>query len=628
MSRARAIRSASPRFHQRFRIYFGIALFALLVESALAHFSISTVNYTPMKNSDSQSAASAGSAPDLILLNGDIYTGDSSRPRAQALAARDEIIISVGSSDEIARLKDSKTRVVDLHGQFAMPGFNDAHVHLVNAGFAKLTVNLEGAKSLAEMQQRIRERLKDFKSGEWITGRGWDHTLWPEKQFPTRGDLDAVSRDHPMFFSRVDGHVAVVNSRALELAKITRATPDPPAGKFVRDAATGEPNGMLEEDSAMDRVVKIIPPFTAAQRRRAIEMALAETSSFGVTSIQDNSENQQFALYEEFRDGRSPDGKPAPAAPALVDLPIYRDLRREGKLPLRITEWLPFNAPVAVLENLRREWGTTDPWVKTGALKGFLDGSLGSRTAAMLAPYSDDAETSGILRVDPAQLKQMAVARDAAGFQIALHAIGDRANRLALDAYAAIREANGLRDRRDRIEHAQIIALDDIPRFASLGVIASMQPCHLLDDERWAESRIGSERVKGGYAWNSLEKSGARLAFGTDYPVESVNPLRGLYACATRELPGGGPAGGWQPQEKLPIETCIREYTAGAAYAEFEEKRKGKLAPGMFADIVVFPVDITRLAPRELINAKVSMTIAGGRIVYDASQKITAAPQH
>jgi hypothetical protein len=220
----------------------------------------------------------------------------------------------------------------------------------------------------------------------------------------------------------------------------------------------------------------------------------------------------------------------------------------------------------------------------------------------------------------------MAIERDKAGFQIAFHAIGDRANRLALDTFAAVAEANGARDRRDRVEHAQILALSDLPRFAALGVIASMQPCHLLDDERWAESRIGPERIKGGYAWNSLEKTGAHLAFGTDYPVESVNPLRGLYACATRELPGGGPAGGWQPQEKLPIETCIREYTSGAAYAEFEEHRKGNLAPGMFADIVVFPSDITRLTPRELINAKVAMTIVGGRIVYDASQKSSRAP--
>ena len=608
------------------RTVFVVAILGLLVAGGIDHSSGTTVNHISMTDSNAQTA-SAGSTPDLILTNGDIYTGDPARPRVQALAARGEVIVATGSNDEITRLKNSKTRVIDLHGQFAMPGFNDAHVHLVSAGFAKLTVNLEGAKSLAEMQDRIRARLSNFKSGEWIIGRGWDHTLWPDKRFPTRADLDSVSRDHPMFFSRVDGHVAVVNSRALEIADITRATPDPQGGKFMHDPATGEPNGMLEEDSAMGRVVSLIPPFNPDQRRRAIELALAEASSFGVTSIQDNSEENPYRLYEEFRDGHSRSGKTVPNAPALVDVPIYRSLHDEGKLPLRITEWLPFNAPLAALEKYRRTYGTTDSWIKTGTLKEFLDGSLGSRTAAMLAPYSDEPSTSGILRVDPDQLKQMAIARDATGFQIAFHAIGDRANRLALDTFAAIREANGARDRRDRVEHAQIIALDDIPRFAALGVIASMQPCHLLDDERWAESRIGNERVKGGYAWNSLEKSGAHLAFGTDYPVESVNPLRGLYACATRELPDGGPPGGWQPQEKLPLETCIREYTSGAAYAEFEENRKGKLVRGMFADIVVFPSDITRLAPRDLINAKVSMTITGGRIVYDASQK-TVAPSH
>ncbi|MGB9336695.1 MAG: amidohydrolase [Candidatus Acidiferrales bacterium] len=604
--------------------FFCVALLCLVPGSGIAHFSNPTVNHTSMTDSNSQTPTSDSGA-DLILTNGDIYTGDPNRPRAEALAVREETIIAVGSNDEINRLRNSKTRVIDLHNQFAMPGFNDAHVHLAGAGLAKLSVDLEGAKSLAEMQARIRARLKDFKPGEWMYGRGWDHTLWPDKNFPTRADLDVISRDHPMFFLRVDGHVAVVNSRALEIAAITRATPDPPGGKFMHDPATGEPNGMLEEDSAMDRVNKLIPPFTPDQRRRAIVMALAEASSFGVTSIQDNSEAPLFTRYEEFVDGRSRDGKSAPPAPAAVDLPIYISLHREGKLPLRITEWLPFNAPLALLEELRRTFGTADAWIKTGALKGFLDGSLGSRTAAMLAPYSDDAATSGILRADPDQVKQMAIARDAAGFQIAFHAIGDRANRLALDTFAAVREANGARDRRDRVEHAQILALSDIPRFAALGVIASMQPCHLLDDERWAESRIGSERIKGGYAWNTLEKSGAHLAFGTDYPVESVNPLRGIYACATRELPGGGPAGGWQPQEKLPIETCIREYTAGAAHAEFEENRKGKLVPGMFADIVVFPSDITRLTPLALINAKVALTVAGGKIVYDSSQT-TAAP--
>jgi predicted amidohydrolase YtcJ len=564
----------------------------------------------------------AGTLPDgpadLVLKNGDIYTGSTERPRVQAIAIRGEWIVATGSDDQVAGAIGAKTRVIDLGGAFAMPGFNDAHVHLVSAGIAKLRLDLEGVKSIAELQQRIRDRLKDSVSGEWIVGRGWDHTLWADNRFPTRADLDAVSRDHPMFFERVDGHVAIVNSRALELAGLTRNSPDPPAGKFVRDPSTGELTGMLEENSAMDRVERLIPPVTPAQRRRAIELALAELAENGVTSIQDNSEAELFGFYEEFRDGKSRNGGRVPAAPELNDFRIYRALEQEGKLTARITEWLPFNAPAAALEEMRREGGTSSTWLKTGALKGFLDGSLGSRTAAMLAPYSDDPSTSGILRVEPEELKRMAIERDKAGFQIALHAIGDRANRVGLDAFAAVREANGTRDRRDRIEHAQVLSIDDLPRFAALGVIASMQPCHLLDDERWAESRIGSKRAKGAYAWKSLETSGARLAFGTDFPVESVNPLRGLYACITRELPEGGPAGGWEPQEKLPIATCIHEYTIGAAYAQFEENRKGQLVPGMLADVAVFPADIMRLAPADLLGAKTEMTIVGGKIVYES----------
>ncbi len=619
MNDSRVRLRASQLFHLPRRAIIAIALLGLCFEAVLANDAARRPSLSSMKNPDLQT--SSQSSADLILINGDIYTGDPRNPRAQALAISGEKIVAVGSNVDINRLRDSKTRIIDLHGQFAMPGFNDAHMHLASAAEAKLKINLEGVKSLAEMQERIRVHLKDFESGEWITGRGWDHTLWSDKRFPTRADLDAVSRDHPMFFGRVDGHVAVANSRALEIAGITSATPDPPGGKFLHDPATGEPDGMLEEDAAMDRVIKVIPRFTQEQRRRAIELALAEVSSYGVTSIQDNSEELLLRLYEEFPDGRSRDGRTAPSPPALIDLPIYQELLRAGKLPLRITEWLPFNAPLPVLEDLRRAYGTTDPWLKTGTLKGFLDGSLGSRTAALLAPYSDEPGTSGILRADPERLKQMAIARDAAGFQIAFHAIGDRANRVALDTYEAVRQANGPRDRRDRVEHAQIIALSDVPRFAALAVIASMQPSHILDDERWAESRLGSERIKGGYAWNSLEKSGAHLAFGTDYPVEAVNPMRGLYACVTRELPEGGPQGGWQPQETLPIDTCIREYTAGSAYAEFEEAQKGKLVPGMLADIVIFPADVTRISPRELINAKVSVTIAGGRVVYDSKQK-------
>jgi predicted amidohydrolase YtcJ len=536
-------------------------------------------------------AAAPKDAPaDLILTNGDIYTGDAQHARVAALAIRGEWVVAAGSAGDMRPWRGPKTRMMDLHGQFAMPGFNDAHVHIGGAGQAKLAVDLQGSKSLAELQQRVRERLKDYKAGEWITGRGWDHTLWPQKIFPTGADLDAVSTEHPMIFERVDGHVAVANSLALQMAGITKNTPDPSGGHIVRDARSGEASGMLEEDSAMDLVISNIPPPSAARRRRGIELALEEASRFGVTSVQDNSEWGDFLVYEQ--------------------------LKNEGTLPVRITEWLNFGAPLEQLEEQRGHGGTTDAWLKIGPLKGFLDGSLGSRTAAMLAPYSDDRATNGILRMDPAKVEQMAIARDKAGFQLAFHAIGDRANRVALDAFAAVRAANGPRDRRDRVEHAQILAPDDVSRFAQLDVIVSMQPSHETTDMRWAEDRIGALRAKGAYAWHSLEKSGAHLAFGTDYPVESINPLRGLHACVTRALPGQGPADGWEPQETISMDDCIRGYTVGSAYAQFEEQRKGRLAAGQVADVVVLSADVTSMPPQQILDAHVVTTIVGGRIVY------------
>jgi predicted amidohydrolase YtcJ len=398
--------------------------------------------------------------------------------------------------------------------------------------------------------------------------------------------------------------VAVVNSSALKIAGITRETPDPPGGRIERDPTTGEPTGMLMEDAAMNLVLARVPSYSEAQRLRAFALAMNEASELGVTSVQDNS-----VLWSPDDDNYG-----------WENFLVYQKLKEEGALKIRITEWLPFDFSVERLEEMRRAGGTTDPWLKTGTLKALLDGSLGSRTAALLAPYSDDPSTSGILRLDPALVMQMALERDRAGFQLAFHAIGDRANRIALETFAAAAKANGARDRRDRVEHAQIVAPGDFARYASLGVIASMQPSHLLDDERWAGDRLGSERIKGAYAWRTMEQGGVHLAFGTDYPVESINPLRGIYACVTRELPGGGPPGGWQPQEKLSMDDCLHAYTAGSAYAEFEEARKGTLAPGMLADIVVFPVDITRIPPRDLLTTRVMMTIAGGKIVYKRTQ--------
>lgn len=545
---------------------------------------------------------------DLVLENGIVYSGIAKTPRASGLAIRGEFIVAVTNTpQELKPWIGPRTRVMDLKNQFAMPGWNDAHVHMAEAGYARLEIRLDGVHSLAEFQQRIRDRLPQYEPGEWILGHGWDHTLWPGRKFPTRQDLDAVSTNHPMFMERVDGHVAVVNSLALRIAGITSKTPDPSAGRIERDSQTGEPTGMLEEDAGMDLVYSHVPAYSMEQRRKALQMSLDDAAQYGVTSVQDNSV-QSAANHDNF---------------GWDNFLVLRQLRREGKLKVRVTEWLPFDAPLAQVEEMRREGGASsaadpgDAWLKTGALKAFLDGSLGSRTAAMLAPYSDDPATSGILRVDPAKLTPMAIERDRAGFQIAFHAIGDRANRVALDTYAAVLAANGPRDRRDRIEHAQVVAPDDFPRFAQLRVIASMQPSHLLDDARWASDRLGPERSKGAYAWRTLQNEGVALAFGTDYPVEPINPLRGLYACVTRKLPdGSGPRNGWQPQEHLRAFDCIHDYTVGSAYAQFEEKRKGLLAPGMLADIVVYPVDINEVPARILFDLPVEMTITGGRIVY------------
>jgi predicted amidohydrolase YtcJ len=531
--------------------------------------------------------------PRLVrYLHGRIYTNDPQHPWAQAMAIRDGKIVCIGAIS-LVMLEcggDAHTETVDLHEKFVMPGFNDAHVHLGYAGQGMLAVRLYGATSVEQLKQRLAASVASHKEGEWITGAGWDHTLWPEKQFPNKWELDDVAPKNPVLLVHVSEHVAVANSLALKLAELDRNSPNPPGGEFERNSA-GDLTGMLKEGPAMEFVRSRIPDPTDEQRRRGITLVLADLAKNGVTSVQDNSE------WEDFR--------------------AYKQLKDDGKLTVRITEWLHFNEPLNDLQNKRAEGGTTDPWLKTGALKFVADGALGSRTAAMLEPYSDDAKTSGILIMEPDKLKSLAIERDKAGFQINIHAIGDRTNRMVLDVFEAVAKANGPRDRRDRIEHAQIIAPDDLPRFAKLKVIASMQPSHQTTDMRWAESRVGPERIKGAYAWATLEKSGARLAFGTDYPVEEVNPFRGLHACVTRQLPDGTPAAGWQPQEKISLEDCIRAYTSSAAYAEFEEGKKGELKAGEYADFIILSKDLTKVAPPEYLKTEVLRTVVGGRTVYE-----------
>jgi predicted amidohydrolase YtcJ len=540
--------------------------------------------------SKAQSSQSESHA--VVYLHGRIYTNDPANPWADAMAVRDGKIRCVGKIDYVlfeCGGNDPSAETIQLKGKFVMPGFNDAHVHLGAAGADMLSVRLNGVASIEELQKRVADAVAQHKEGEWITGSGWDHTLWADKKFPNKQELDAVAPKNPVFLVHVSGHVAVANSLALLHGEITRDSPNPPGGMIERDA-DGNATGMLEEDSAMSLVSVRIPDLKIDQRRRGIQMVLADAAKNGVTSTQDFSD--------------------------WADYLVYAQLKEEGKLTLRITEWLPFLLPLDQLQNMRAQGGTSDPLLRTGALKAFTDGALGSRTAAMLAPYSDDLSTSGILTNDPDKLRAMAIERDKAGFQLNFHAIGDRANRVALDVFAAVAKTNGPRDRRDRVEHAQILAPEDLPRFAQLKVIASMQPSHETTDMRWAGLRIGPDRSKGAYAWASLQKSGARLAFGTDYPVEPLNPMRGLYACVTRELPDGGPPGGWQPQEKISLDDCIRAYTSGSAYAQFEEGKKGELKAGECADFIILSDDLTKIPPQQYTKTTVLLTVVGGRTVY------------
>jgi len=527
--------------------------------------------------------------------HGRIYTNDPANPWAEALAVSEGKISCVGKMDHV--LLDcgggqEGAETVNLKGQFVMPGFNDAHVHLGGAAADELAVPLVGVPSPEEMQKRVASAVAQHKPGEWITGGGWDHTLWPEKRFPNRQQLDTVAPKNPVILTHISGHVAVANSLALKSAEIDKHTPNPPGGEIEHDAL-GEPTGMLKEYAAMSLAKVRIPDPTPEQRRKGIELVLENIAKNGVTSVQDYSE--------------------------WADFQIYQQLKEEGKLTVRITEWLPFDTPLNDLQNMRAQGGTKDPWLKTGALKAFTDGAMGSRTAAMLEPYADDPSTSGILTNDPEKLTAMAIQRDKAGFQLAFHAIGDRANRIALDVFEAVVKANGPRDRRDRIEHAQVVAPTDFVRFAELQVIASMQPSHQTTDMRWAEDRIGRERILGAYAWSTMLKNGVRLALGTDYNVEPISPFRGLYACVTRERPDGGPRNGWEPKEKISLPDCIRAYTTGSAYAQFEEGKKGELKAGEYADFVILSNDLTKVPPAQFTKTRVLRTVVGGRTVYSVN---------
>ena len=550
---------------------------------------------------------------DIIFINGDVYTGAvlSYEPgvkeppvrRAQAIAVKDGRIVAVGSNDDVRAFRGGKTRVVDLGGHFTMPGLNDAHMHMAAAGREKMNVDLVGVKSLAEMKAQIAARAKTTPPGEWILGDGWDHTKWPGQKPPTRQDIDSVTAGHPAYFDRVDGHIAVANTAALQAAGVTKQTATPAGGAIDHDAS-GEPTGIFRE-SAKDLITAKIPPPTAAQRRRALELAMADAVSHGLTSVQDYSSWDDFLVMEE--------------------------MEREGALPVRVSEWLTFLDPLDVLEEHRAHHSHTDAMLHTGMLKGFMDGSLGSRTAALLAPYSDDPKNTGLPQYTQDRLDQMARERAKAGFQIGFHAIGDGAVAMALEAFAeGEREAreNQVKaadspatsdDFRFRIEHDQVVTAEQIPQYAKLGVIASVQPNHLLTDMNWAEQRIGPERAKHSYPWRDFLNAKVMLAFGTDYPVEPVSPFPGLYAAVTRMNEAGTKS--YYPEQKLTMHDALAAYTTGSAYAEFEEKDKGLLEPGMLADFVVLDRNLTKVSAHDILGTKVLRTVVGGKTVYDSSGK-------
>src|SRR5437667_2290889 len=492
---------------------------------------------------------------DVIVLHGNIYTGITvassfhETKRADAMAIRGDRVQEIGKQSDILKLKGPETQIINVDGHFVMPGFNDAHLHLASAGFQRLTVNLVGVKSLTEFRDRIRARVETAGPGEWIVGSGWDQTLWPVKELPSRWDIDEVSLDHPVFLQRVDGHIAVANTRALQLAAITLASKDPEGGKIDRDL-TGGPTGILRE-TARDAVSAVVPKPTPEKRRQAIEAALQDLAQWGITSAQDNSGWEDFQVYEQ--------------------------LEREGKLTVRISEWLAFDDSLETLKAHRAAHPVSDNMLHTGMLKGFMDGSLGSRTAALLEPYADDPKNSGLPQYEQARLTAMTKERADAGFQIGFHAIGDKGVQMALDAFAstgrvgtgdvgtgdvrtgdvgtghvgtgdvgtgvspvqAERSSADSTDHRFRIEHAQVTTPAQIAKFKQLKMIASMQPNHLLTDMNWAMDRLGPKRAATSYAWAEFLKKGVTLAFGTDYPVEPVAPFRGLYAAVTRKSEDG-----------------------------------------------------------------------------------------
>lgn len=535
-------------------------------------------------------------AADLIITNAKVWTVDKAHPTAQAVAVLGDRIVAVGSNADVEIMRGPATKLIDAGGKLLLPGFNDAHVHFVGGGLQLDAVQLNDVTTKEEFVRRIAEQAKKTPKGEWMQGGDWDETKWNTPDLPTKELIDPATGDSPVFIGRYDGHSALANSAALKAAGITSQTPDPPGGAIVRDAQ-GNPTGDLK-DAAMDLVAKVIPPLTHEQRMRAVRRALVYAASFGVTSVQNMN-------------------------PDYADIAAYAELLQFGELTTRI-----YVAPLIdqvddqAKIGIRHAFG--GPFLRIGALKGFADGSLGSRTAYFFEPFSDEPGNHGLLGEEMQPLSKMRdrmMKADAAGLQLCTHAIGDQAISTVLDLYTDVVRAHHGMERRLRIEHAQHMAEKDFARFAQLDVIASVQPYQAIDDGRWAEARIGHDRASRTYAFRTFLNHGVHLAFGTDWDVAPLNPMLGIYAAVTRATLDGKNPNGWFPEQKLTVAESVEAYTIGSAYAEFQDTEKGSITPGKLADMVLLSDDIFSVDPAKIRDVKVLKTIVGGKVVWDRERK-------
>ena len=538
---------------------------------------------------------------DLLLFNGNVYTVNEKLPKAEAIAVKKDRIIFVGSNDDARKFR--APRAIDLHGYTVVPGLTDSHCHIFGIGERELTLNLEGTNTLEDFLAKVKARVAQTPRDKWITGRGWIETFWKPPRFPTRQDLDSVAADHPLFLTRADGHAAIVNSAALKIAKIDKNTPNPFGGEILKDKATSEPNGMLL-DNAQELVAKNIPKPTEAEREQALLTGINREIGLGWCEIQNAGSHKE-------------------------DVDLIKKGFESGKIKIRFINCV--FGPGEDAQNFLKEGATLNAFnhhLTQRTIKVIFDGALGSRGAALLKPYNDAPETSGYLTEKPEELRPMFEEALGRGIQVETHAIGDRANRMILDLYEAAFKAVPPNERkigepRWRVEHAQIVDLADIPRFAKLGVIPSMQPSHAISDLFFAPARLGMDRLAGAYAWQSFLKSGAIICGGSDAPVERGEPMIEFYAAVARKSIKGESGDGWHPEQAVSREQALRMFTIWPAYAAFEENDKGSIEVGKLADFTVLSQDIMKIPEPKILKTRAEMTIIGGDIVHDAIKKQT-----